>query len=677
MAPLHVFVCFIILAAPAAMAMGSCAPGQATLGGGNCVNCTPGTYTDQNSLGQSYCNNCSVGRFASAAVSTGCTNCAAGTYSNRTGATVCATCSNGTSNAGQDYQCTACPAGQYATSGSTCAACDVGHFSAGGGVSACTACAAGYIAPSTATIACYACQAGSFASAAGSSVCTKCPEGYGSGPAAAVCVNGTSSPSAAPTAAPTAAVPPPPGVITAAPIAVSVNATTPATVIVGARAAGGVAVTLAVASGSGSATVQPLTPAELAAATVGCIDTTAWRAASGFLLTTTDTFSLAFDQTTAPYAAPIGSRRIAACIHAAAKTKANGDLALATNVAAPCARSLVGTEMTDSTIKLAATCGTATYVLLEDVTVPLSCDAGTYDCQCDSTSKLRDTTFTTVLSIGMIFIMFATLADVVKLAIRLNLFALLFNIIRFPVAMCCFAARAVAPAGNGTSTDEAIGLVQDIGEGVSGDDAGDSSATKERDFGWKVRVATTWLFVTAGVILTTVACTFLLRVRQNDPFTDKGDNAFLHDFYAYFNTDTAWDLGIWIYVVVLGIVTLITQTYLRRMMTEGAHRDSISDASEDKTAAKYRFYEIVYVIIAAFWVILLLPITMQSPIAYASALLVVPFLYALTTLYLAFKYDGYRWYALGWSLCILFVELWFTYVAMSLPCGSHFKYANQ
>ena len=94
-----------------------------------------------------------------------CIPCSPGSYKTNRGPEVCTLCNAGTSS----------PAAA-ATSNSTCAACDVGYFTASPGQYQCQECSAGYYTPVLGSVDCKPCWQGSYA-LSGAATCTGCSAG--------------------------------------------------------------------------------------------------------------------------------------------------------------------------------------------------------------------------------------------------------------------------------------------------------------------------------------------------------------------------------------------------------------------------------------------------------------------------------------------------------------------
>ena len=171
-----------------------------------------GKYTDQ--IGQLFCKDCPLGRFANPTSSRGkqslqdgCSGiCPSGKYGDSVGSigpaeNSCTTCPPGTQNPHNASEaskhddasdCTACPQGFYADKVmlDACKSCTPGKFQTGHGSSSCKSCPKGAYQHSTGAVHCTPCDAGTYGTSEGQSsseaACTPCPiarynADYGSG----------------------------------------------------------------------------------------------------------------------------------------------------------------------------------------------------------------------------------------------------------------------------------------------------------------------------------------------------------------------------------------------------------------------------------------------------------------------------------------------------------------
>eukprot|EP00301_Raphidiophrys_heterophryoidea_P004584 c11984_g1_i1.p1 GENE.c11984_g1_i1~~c11984_g1_i1.p1 ORF type:complete len:1557 (+),score=366.77 c11984_g1_i1:80-4750(+) len=181
-----------------------CEPGKFSAAGATtCTSCPKGKFS--NVSGASVCQECASGTSASSIGTTQCTNCTAGTYGATTGLSVCSSCVTPlytdtaaqtacktciTCNSITETETTCSPTSgttcrckpgyggscTTATQTTTCAACALGTYSAGG-CNACIACSPGTIANTTMASQCTPCPIGFISIGAGQSVCVACPPG--------------------------------------------------------------------------------------------------------------------------------------------------------------------------------------------------------------------------------------------------------------------------------------------------------------------------------------------------------------------------------------------------------------------------------------------------------------------------------------------------------------------
>jgi len=179
-----------------------------------CSPCQPGYYSAE---GVTSCSNCPTGTVSGDCASS-CRACAAGTY--YVSATTCTNCESGKYRTGLDTNlrssclicpvgtsspssgassCTACAAGTYYVSATTCTDCDSGKYRTAGldadpqssclicpagtsspssGASSCTACAPGTYQPVSGALTCINCESGKFQEEQGQTSCNSCPPGH-------------------------------------------------------------------------------------------------------------------------------------------------------------------------------------------------------------------------------------------------------------------------------------------------------------------------------------------------------------------------------------------------------------------------------------------------------------------------------------------------------------------
>ena len=122
-----------------------CPPGQYNnrTGRGECDLCPAGTYSEPSANGTLSCTACPAGMHSSTPGASMCQYCPAGHYNNETELAECELCPPGTEAADAAEQrtgCTACPLGQYSTSG-TCESCPRSTYSLLSGSTQCESCA--------------------------------------------------------------------------------------------------------------------------------------------------------------------------------------------------------------------------------------------------------------------------------------------------------------------------------------------------------------------------------------------------------------------------------------------------------------------------------------------------------------------------------------------------------
>ena len=157
-----------------------------------CTQCPVGTYGSGKSTS---CLACEAGKIASATGQANCTACGAGYFAISTssclpcdpgkywpggsnGTFACLQCSLGYISAAGASSCTSCGPGTYSDAGqSSCAGCGAGKYSAGTANSACTDCAAGSFSPitrATSVSACQACNGSGYSASNGATACSTC-----------------------------------------------------------------------------------------------------------------------------------------------------------------------------------------------------------------------------------------------------------------------------------------------------------------------------------------------------------------------------------------------------------------------------------------------------------------------------------------------------------------------
>ena len=136
-----------------------CGPG-AYLPGGNCVNCSAGTFSATHpAYSSSACRPCPPGAQSWSAGSTSCVACTPGRYSPDAGASSCMACGAGTV--------------QPSSNSTWCRSCAPGSFAGIPGLSSCVSCPAGTSQPLSGASSCVSCSAGQFSSA-GDASCSQC-----------------------------------------------------------------------------------------------------------------------------------------------------------------------------------------------------------------------------------------------------------------------------------------------------------------------------------------------------------------------------------------------------------------------------------------------------------------------------------------------------------------------
>lgn len=149
-----------------------------------CVQCTSGTFWNGVS-----CVSCLPGYYWNSALRV-CSQFQVGTYGSGKDTTCLACDTRKIASATGQANCTACAAGYYAVSTSSCLPCDPGKYWPGGvnGTVACLQCLLGYI-PGTGASSCTSCGQGTYSGSSQTS-CTDCDAGkYSAGTANAACTN--------------------------------------------------------------------------------------------------------------------------------------------------------------------------------------------------------------------------------------------------------------------------------------------------------------------------------------------------------------------------------------------------------------------------------------------------------------------------------------------------------
>ncbi len=171
-----------IAALPGASSCVACGEGTSasTSGLSQCTQCVSPTGTDPGATGTVTCLGCAIGKALGAAGI--CRNCSNGLFGNVTGLTQCLSCSAGRFSANDSLlhgSCLPCTAGSFSSvASSACLQCSGGTYSSWSGAAECLSCPSGRVAPSAGATACAACSPGRHKLTA--LVCTSCLAGTAS-----------------------------------------------------------------------------------------------------------------------------------------------------------------------------------------------------------------------------------------------------------------------------------------------------------------------------------------------------------------------------------------------------------------------------------------------------------------------------------------------------------------
>ncbi len=156
-----------------------------------CLDCPTGYYSASWTFDDAYdqCRACGPGRFQNDVQGAWCVDCSSGTYTDENGQGECKTCADaGTYVTGlKQTSCADCPAGYDSSSeASSCTACSPGEYQTDANGAACQDCPAGYDSSSEAS-SCTACSSGEYQTDANGAACQDCPAGFDSSGAASSC----------------------------------------------------------------------------------------------------------------------------------------------------------------------------------------------------------------------------------------------------------------------------------------------------------------------------------------------------------------------------------------------------------------------------------------------------------------------------------------------------------